>query len=550
MSLVTIVLVSYQVHALNFRRHLRENADKDSIKESLEAGRKELEKIMSLIFHRYELGTEQGRSFFYSASNMEGKAFDILKWKFATKMVQIGSTPTYNMVFGGSSVTAGHDNFFNQSYPIIFERRMKDVFSKLGIELLVRNIAQGANNCVPFILCNEAMGGANIDFLNWEQSYNCGRDEAIFEAALRNVMWNGPGVIYYSASGSPSSSKCPPSTDAIPYNDDNWSPALAGLQEWKVTDDAVQEQKNIILKFNEGGKSYARFGASSRDYKSVAAMGFNVWEKNSVCERIDPKTNVSQKGCTAADVVSCSMHFMTKEASIFGKEDGRGANWHPPRAMHMLRGEIIVWQISLVLHETINMLIQDLISKDLTTLAAEYQSELKKFEEDNVPHPKRCGTLHCEYRPQCFTNYLPHYSKDHYLRDIIVGEVAWSADSEKYSDWSLKYGFLDAKPSYHSIKDEPSKELHIAVEIKEHDFVWICGNSKESLAKAIFHVDKNVKIVSNEKYEPSAQRELWTKKKYIGQECKEIQELPKGKHVISVSNGGEKALEVSHVVTW
>lgn len=54
----------------------------------------------------------------------------------------------------------------------------------------------------------------------------------------------------------------------------------------------------------------------------------------------------------------------------FGKEDGRGANWHPPRAMHMLRGEIIVWQISLVLHETINMLIQDLISKDITTLAA------------------------------------------------------------------------------------------------------------------------------------------------------------------------------------
>jgi hypothetical protein len=46
---------------------------------------------------------------------------------------------------------------------------MQDIFELLGIELIVHNIALGANNCVPYILCYEAMGGENMDFLGWEQ---------------------------------------------------------------------------------------------------------------------------------------------------------------------------------------------------------------------------------------------------------------------------------------------------------------------------------------------------------------------------------------------
>ena len=91
---------------------------------------------------------------------------------------------------------AGHDNYYHQSHPFVFERRLKAIFKaignncyysyyyhvynyyycyhdnfyyycdvdfytsvyNIGIDLLVRNIAQGANNCLPYDYCYESMG--------------------------------------------------------------------------------------------------------------------------------------------------------------------------------------------------------------------------------------------------------------------------------------------------------------------------------------------------------------------------------------------------------
>jgi hypothetical protein len=64
---------------------------------------------------------------------------------------------SFLMIFGGSSVTAGHDNYFNESWPLVFEKRTTRVFDALGIELLARNIAHGSNDCRPSDLCYEAM---------------------------------------------------------------------------------------------------------------------------------------------------------------------------------------------------------------------------------------------------------------------------------------------------------------------------------------------------------------------------------------------------------
>ena len=81
------------------------------------------------------------------------------------------------MLMIGSSVTAGHDSYFNQSFPMIVNKRMSSILSALGINLTVHNIAQSANNCYPYDMCYESMGGLDADFIGWEQSYNCGHDE-------------------------------------------------------------------------------------------------------------------------------------------------------------------------------------------------------------------------------------------------------------------------------------------------------------------------------------------------------------------------------------
>ena len=41
------------------------------------------------------------------------------------------------LVFGGTSVTAGHDNLYNQSYPFAFERAASCAFKAAGINLIV-----------------------------------------------------------------------------------------------------------------------------------------------------------------------------------------------------------------------------------------------------------------------------------------------------------------------------------------------------------------------------------------------------------------------------
>jgi hypothetical protein len=151
-------------------------------KVDLSEARQMLEKLLSLIFRRYELDSEHGRNFFRSSNNIDAHSWDIIKYKLAYKMA-LGNE-SFLMIFGGSSVTAGHDSFYNQSYPAIFHVRMEQIFSLMGVQLVVRNIALGANNCVPYILCYETMGGSDPDFVNWEQ-VSC---QVIIDSICSNKM--------------------------------------------------------------------------------------------------------------------------------------------------------------------------------------------------------------------------------------------------------------------------------------------------------------------------------------------------------------------------
>lgn len=96
-----------------------------------------------------------------------------LKYKFGKKIVEahmfVGGAEKspFVYVFGGSSVTAGHDNYYNQSYPKVFERRMRPVFDALQVGLAVRNIAVGSLGCEPYNSCYEAFGGSDPDFVTW-----------------------------------------------------------------------------------------------------------------------------------------------------------------------------------------------------------------------------------------------------------------------------------------------------------------------------------------------------------------------------------------------
>lgn len=143
----------------------------------LEAG-----SVLELISQRYEYQyppsstPSVGKAFMLMQSNLREDDFNHLKYSLALKMLSEGEMASYKMIFGGSSVTAGHDNMFHDSYPQIVEQRLHEVFRLAGIDLDVRNIAQGANPCLPYDMCYAPMGGHKADFYSWEQSFNCGRN--------------------------------------------------------------------------------------------------------------------------------------------------------------------------------------------------------------------------------------------------------------------------------------------------------------------------------------------------------------------------------------
>jgi hypothetical protein len=544
-----------------------------------ETAKTELQKVLSLIHNRYELGGGVGNNFFLASNNIGKSSWEVLRYKFAHKIVS--KDASFLMVFGGSSVTAGHDNYYNQSYPFIFERRMKGIFSTLGIALTVRDIALGANNCAPYILCYESMGGSDPDFLGWEQSYNCGRDEGIFETAARMAsLSSNKALLYFSASGAWSPTECEESKDSPPFSSEEWTPAAAGLDEWKPIQADVETEKDLLFKFNQANPSCSRFcRVFQNEYVGVVAHGFNVWENNKECK---------PNNCNGIDAAQhCLLRFMTKDATEYGSGKP-GAKWHPTRAFHMLRGEALAWLYALAMLDSVYMIVEDLKKRpegstadSLKQLSIDYAKKLEELQPP-LPHPKKCGELYkCAKKPLCYTDFRPHFSSNMTLSELVVGETAWTYDPQYDSDWTVKYGYLDAKPEYSS-KGSEQGEIHIKVTIGETNHLWLCGTAANSHTHSTVHVDLNpqftearvgesgetqqeqdqsepartingvpismIPATSKLGYTPSADRVPWKHMKYVGFECKNIHSLPTGTHVISISS--EQYSQITHVVMW
>ena len=109
-----------------------------------------VQETLNLIMHRYELDGI-GASFFLTANNVGSNTWDVIKYKFAKKILE---KDRFLMTFGGSSVTAGHDNYYNQSYPYVVKRRLGPILKEVGVELLVHDIAQGKKDKQKLLLQN------------------------------------------------------------------------------------------------------------------------------------------------------------------------------------------------------------------------------------------------------------------------------------------------------------------------------------------------------------------------------------------------------------
>ena len=213
---------------------------------------------------------------------------------------------------------------------MVFQRRMQGTFDALGVPLKVHNIAQGANNCFPADYCYASMGGAAADFINWEQSYNCGKAPNVYEIMAREAAWTD-AVLHFSASGAfkPDCEPMPLKAqkeggqgegDAaavaakgagkgkkggereMAWTNEKWTPQLEGLQEGEVIPHAytnksgydgphmysyyapnitrVRQTKQLLHETHMEANPVGRFtGHMWPHYNGVSPHGFSVWTK-------------------------------------------------------------------------------------------------------------------------------------------------------------------------------------------------------------------------------------------------------------------------------
>lgn len=168
--------------------------------------------LLNLIFARYELHNTLNMQHFLVSMNIPLITWDILRLKVIEKILHKGSAFTF--VFSGTGVTAGYDNYFHQSYPMVIERRLSPIFKALDIELVVRNIGQVHMDCRLSNYCFDAMGGEVADVVGWENSFDCGNAKDAHEFIARVAAWK-KAVVFYSTSGAYSIDDCPPSKVSV-----------------------------------------------------------------------------------------------------------------------------------------------------------------------------------------------------------------------------------------------------------------------------------------------------------------------------------------------
>jgi hypothetical protein len=131
---------------------------------------------------------DKGLSTFSKPEREDAIPSDVLYTACRMKDAKESNRP-FSIAFGGYSVTAGHGNYFSQSFPFVMERFMKTLFGIAGVEFTIRNAAIGGCPAFPYGWCLSNFLGESPDVISWDYSMNeAGGVPAGMEAYLRHAL--------------------------------------------------------------------------------------------------------------------------------------------------------------------------------------------------------------------------------------------------------------------------------------------------------------------------------------------------------------------------
>jgi hypothetical protein len=129
---------------------------------------------------------------FLESVKMGNRGWEMMKNRFELKILEGLRNGRSDFLAGflGSSVTAGHDSPFSQSFSVLIEDIMNSTTSALNVNFIAANLAIGNNPCMPYDVCPLTFVGPTADLVHWEQTYNCGFEnrQMILETFIRQSL--------------------------------------------------------------------------------------------------------------------------------------------------------------------------------------------------------------------------------------------------------------------------------------------------------------------------------------------------------------------------
>jgi hypothetical protein len=128
-------------------------------------------------------GAPRGRQLFTSGHPSSTVSRSRWRRKLARKILEASRhdqnhtrRTTFVWATGGHSATAGHGNFYNESYTAYLEEALRPMFSAVHLQFVGRNYAMGSTAAAPEVAwCSKEIFGTDVDVLVWDFGLTDGR---------------------------------------------------------------------------------------------------------------------------------------------------------------------------------------------------------------------------------------------------------------------------------------------------------------------------------------------------------------------------------------
>lgn len=492
--------------------------------------------------------------------------------------------------FGGSSVTAGHDNYHHEAYPQVFYDTLDPLMKLLSITFVVRNRAIGNNPCYPYDECLNTHLGNDLDVVTWEQSMNCGRESKPLETFTRIAaqMPKKPTVIYIT-SGTPSWTQddCRSINSSIDANTKTAAVAIS------MTEIVLKPYKAVASLSNHmDSMSFLKINKTSSIYKiydEIPLMGMNI-------------LSIQDYKCQGP---------YGPDFSWKTPEGVSGASWHPGRRGHLLRGEALAYAYLSLMEESLDAIINGKLDSGRPTGIPFYSrggDVSSNLNASVLQKSVQCESEVCSSVPNCYTDYQPREMNS--LASLIVGrpkvfpqlsyyaynssattQMNMDATMQQLSNraeitsnamnasWIFQLSMFDKKPvdngvlmnlgyidrKYIYVSNAKLSSISFLIHTTRINPVWICEVQKgfvqypatfadlgnENATAVFLNEDVSVDEVYEDDYQPMKSKPIKLpplSSAYM--QCYRTIPIKAGSHVITVQQADHLVINIAYLLYW